>query len=355
MATGPLTQVSDVVIPRIFTPYTQLLTQEKARIVQSGILARSPLLDAFLAGGGRTVDVPSMRDLDNEAENIAGDAPADIQAASFENSTPTDANRKDAVPKKIQTTTEVAVRLIRNQNWSSADLAADLAGTDPMAAIGGRVAFYWTRRLQAATISTMNGVIADNAANDAGDYANNISGASFSDGVTNFSAEAFLDAALTMGDSMEDLVAVMVHSVVYNRMQKNNLIDFIPDARSEVMIPTFLGREVLIDDGMPRTGNVYDTWLFGRGALQLGVGSPRVTTEVHRQPLAGNGGGQEILTNRVMWSIHPTGHSYVGTGAAEGGPANTTGTAPLNAAASWNRAYPERKQIKFARLVTREA
>ncbi|HNQ99226.1 MAG TPA: major capsid protein, partial [Trueperaceae bacterium] len=208
--------------------------------------------------------------------------------------------------------------------------------------------------LQAATVATMNGVIADNAANDSGDYAVDISGVSFVDGVTNFSAEAFLDAATTMGDSMGDLVAVIVHSVVYNRMQKNNLIDFIPDARGEVNIPTFLGRRVVVDDGMPRTGNVYDTWLFGAGALRLGNGSPKVPTEVDRVPAAGNGGGQEVLYSRIEWSIHPVGHAYVGT-PASGGPSNANTANNLAAATSWNRVYAERKQIKFARLVTREA
>jgi hypothetical protein len=34
-------------------------------------------------------------------------------------------------------------------------------------------------------------------------------------------------------------------------MQKNNLIDFIPDAEGHINIPTFLGRRVIVDDGMP--------------------------------------------------------------------------------------------------------
>jgi hypothetical protein len=220
-----------------------------------------------------------------------------------------------------------------------------------MEAIADRVAFYWTRRLQAAFVATWNGVIADNVANDSGDYVNDISGASFVDGVTNFSAEAFLDASVTMGDSMEDLTAVMVHSVVYNRMQKNNLIDFIPDSTGRINIPTFLGREVLVDDGVPRTGNVYDTWLFGGGSTRLGIGEAKVPTETERRPGGGNGGGQEVLYNRVEWSIHPVGHAMTMSSIPNGGPAN----ADLDDATSWNRVYPERKQIKFARLVTREA
>lgn len=352
MATGPVTQVSDIVVPEIFTPYVQQLTEEKSRLVQSSAVMRSDFLDQFLSGGGTTINVPSFRDLDNDADNVSTDDVSDLIAADFNAGTPNP--RLDADPLKIETSTEIAVRLSRNNSWSSADLAAALAGRDPMDAIASRVAYYWTRRLQAAFIATINGIILDNTANDSADYTNDISAASYVAGVTDFSAEAFLDAALTMGDSMEDLTMVMVHSVVYNRMQKNNLIDFIPDARGEVMIPTFLGREVIIDDGLPVTSSVYDTWLFGAGAIQLGISSPKTPTEVSRYALAGNGGGQEVLTNRVEWCIHPTGHAYTGT-SPNGGPGNGTGSNQLQNAGSWDRRYPERKQIKFARLVTREA
>ena len=356
MAAGPATRVSDVIVPEVFTPYMQLMTEEKSRLVQSGLLARSDALDNLLAGGGITFQVPAFRDLDNDADRVSGDTSVPFASAGVAASTGLPAGQAWAPdPLKIQTMKEIAVRLNRNNSWSSSDLAAVLAGVDPMQAIATRVSAYWTRRLQAAFISTWNGVIADNVANDSGDYINDISASSFSDGVTNFSAEAFLDAAQTMGDSQEDLVACAVHSVVYNRMQKNNLIDFIPDARGEINIPTFLGREVIVDDGLPRSGSVYDTWLFGPGATQLGVGTPPVATEADRKPGGGNGGGQDVLYSRVMWSLHPAGHAWTGT-AGDGGPANSgTSADDLDEAGSWNRVYPERKQIKFARLVSREA
>ena len=355
-------QVSDVVVPEIFTPYAQQLTEEKARLIQSGVVTVSPYLNQLLAGGGKTFNVPSWLDLDASdstgADNVSTDDIADIQTASFESGTPTDANRGDATPHKILTASEVAARLVRNQSWSTVGLSRELAGDDPMAAIATRVAYYWVRRLQRIFIATWNGVIADNLLAAGGsdthvqyDLVNDISGASFIDGVTNFSAEAFVDTAVTMGDSMEQLSAVMVHSIVYARMQKNNLIDFIPDSRGEIMIPTFLGREVIIDDSMPRTGNVYDTWLFGGGATQMGASNADVPTEVHREPLAGNGGGQEVLTTRRVYTMHPTGHAYIQATIPDGGPTN----ANIGTAANWSRRYPERKQIKFALLRTREA
>jgi hypothetical protein len=336
MAAG-VTKIADIIVPAIFTPYVQVLTTVKSRLVQSGILNANDLMNELLAGGGLTFNVPSFNDLDDDAENIS-----------------TDNEASSSTPNKISTNQEISVRLNRNNSWSSMDLAAQLAGADPMEAIANRVAAYWTRRLQDATVATMNGVIADNDAADAGDYTNDVSGVSFTAGVTDFSAEAFIDAALTMGDSMEELTGCLMHSVVFAKAQKNNLIDFIPDARGEIDIPTFLGREVIVDDGLPNATSVYDTWLFGSGTLQLGVASPPVPTELDRKPAAGDGGGQDVLHSRVQWGIHPVGHAYVGT-PANGGPSNAATANNLAAAGSWNRVYPQRKQIKFARLVTREA
>ena len=361
MSVGPITQLSDIVEPVSFAAYLQQITEQKSRIIQSGMLARNAALDAFLAGGGLTINVPSFRDLDDDPDNVSGQDAADIQRATAADAFPAPAT--DATPYKIEADTEVAVRLNRNNHWSSADLAAALAGVDPMDAIGNRVGDYWVRRLQDIFVATVQGISKDNGVNNAGDYSNDIAAAAYAAGVTDFSAEAFLDATLTMGDSMEDTTGVMVHSVVYNRMQKNNLIDFIPDARGEVQIPTFLGRQVIVDDRLPSGANVvrgdgtagaagmYETWLFGQGALQLGVGAPKVPVAVTREELAGNGGGQEILHNRHEWVIHPTGHAYVGPTAVKGGPSN----AILNADTSWSRVYGERKMIKFARLITREA
>jgi len=348
MAAGTVA-VADVVVPRIFTPYTQKLTEEKSRIAQSGALVRSAVADGHLAGGGITFDLPAWNDLDNDADNVSTDA------AGL------------AAPNKIGSHQQVAVRLSRNQHWRAFDLAQALAGSDPLAAIATRVATYWARRVQAVVVATMNGVFKDNGVNDSNDYTVEIVGASFVDGVTNFSAEAYIDAASTMGDSTDDLALLLVHSTVYARMQKNNLIDFIPDARGETQIATFLGAQVVIDDGMPSgTGvtradgstagaaGMFESWLFGPGAMQWGVGTPRVATEVDRVPLEGDGGGQELLSSRVEWILHPDGHSYTGT-AASGGPSNAETANNLDVATSWNRVWPERKQVKIARLITRES
>ncbi len=353
-------QISDIIVPSIFTPYTQQVTAEKARLIQSGVVTPSPVLSALLAGGGRTFDVPSTQDLDASdstgAENVSSDDIADIQTVvdAGHPGYAWSGDRKDATPAKMATSHEVACRLNRNKSWSATELAGELAGIDPVALISNRVAYYWVRRLQRIFIATIKGILADNIANDSGDYMNDISNSgTFSDGVTNFSAEAFIDACQTLGDSADVVTVAMVHSIVYARMQKNNLIDFIPDASGQIMIPTFLNREVIVDDMVPYSGagsNVFDTWLFGAGAVQLGETAAAVPTEVSREALAGNGGGQDVLTTRRVYSMHPTGHAFIGSPASNGGATN----AELATSTSWNRVYPERKQIKFAVLRTCE-
>lgn len=333
------TRISDVVVPEVFSPYVQQLTQEKSNIIQSGALSIDTQLSQDLSGGGNTFNNPSFKDLANDAENISGDDP-DVLSD----------------PKKIGTATEIQVRLSRNQSWSSMDLVKDLIVSDPLAAIGTRVSDYWTRRLQVAFVSVGKGIFADNDAAPGGtdthtryDMTYDVSGTTYAAGITSFTAESFVDATLTMGDSMEDLRMIMVHSLVYGKMIKNDLIDFEPDSTGTTKIPFFMGRRVVVDDGMPFTDGVFDSWLIGAGAFKMGMGAAKVPTEVIRVPGAGNGAGMEVLHNRVEWCIHPAGYAYV-PAYTTGGPTNAT----LYAAASWSRVFPERKQIRIARLKTRE-
>lgn len=348
-------RIADVVVPEIFAPYVQALTEQKTALIDSGVVVRDPALDGFLAGGGTTFNAPSWRDIDDDS-NILADRVSDDNPASI------------AVPNKIQTNQELATRLSRNQSWKTMDLVAALAGDDPTNAIANRVASYWRRRLQAVFISTWTGIFADNAqvtpnddpragiTNNAAqdDLSVDISGA-FTPGVTDFSAEAFIDAITTAGDSQSDFVAVMMHSIVFSKAQKNNLIDFVPDSTNAAAadIPTFLGRRVIVDDSMPNAAGVFDTWIFGASASRWGVGNPKVPAEVDRIPAQGNGGGAEELYSRIEWSMHPVGHRFLSGSVAnpDGGPTNAEIGDGVN---NWARTFPERKQIKAARLVTTE-
>lgn len=336
-----LTRIADIVVPEVFAGYVQTLTQEKSRLVQSSALVADERLSADLAGGGLTFNEPFYHDLlstdGDHAENISTDKGADSK------------------PDNITAGSEIQIRMSRNKSWGSADLVAALAGNDPMNAIANRVADWRVRRLQAAWLATMKGVFATNDAAPTStsthiqkDLTLDISGGTGD--AAKFSASAFISATGLMGDSMGDLTMVMMHSIVYQQLQRLNLIDFIPDARGEVNIAYYQGREVIVDDGMPNTGGVFHTYLIGAGATALGVGSPKTPVAITRKEEANNGGGEETLFNRWEWIIHPVGHAWRGTAASKGGPTNTE----LGAAGAFERVFRERKMIRIARLITKE-
>lgn len=362
-----VTQLADIIVPEHYTQYGQLLTKERTAFLQAGVMESDPFLDNFLANGGLTIHLPRWKDLANDEDRTPTSDPTNVIADDGTGSAPN-------AHGKIGTLQEIAVRLERNFSWSAMDLTRELAGSDPVAAILERTSSYWARRLQFAAICMMQGVFADNAAAPTGsdthtqnDMTVSIIGGAYSAGVTDFSAEAFIDAQATMGDAAGDLVACVMHSAVYNRARKNNLIDFIPDSNNPAAgvngIPFFQGLRVIQDDGMPNpagtgaaatSAGIFHTWLLGRGAIRLGMGSPPVGTELERKASSGNGGGQTFLYNRHRWCLHPTGYAYIGT-SPEGGPTNGTGSNNLGAAGSWSRRYTERKQISIARLITRES
>lgn len=336
MATVRLT---DVIVPEVFYPYIVKNTMEKSAIFQSGILVNDGNLSRFLQGGGRTANVPFWKDLDNSASNIASDDPAVL-----------------ITPEKIGTGKDVAARQVRTEAWSSMRLSGLLAGDDPMMRIADRVSDYWTRQFQRVLVSTLHGVYADNVANDSGDMVSDIgtdaTGTPVADEL--ISAEAILDAAQTMGDASDSLDTIIMHSVVYNRLAKQNLIDFIPDSEGKVKFPTYLGYRVIRDDGVKTVSGTnrtkYVTYLVGRNAIAWNEAatSPSPNIEVEAKPDQGNGMGGDILYSRRQFVMHPYGIAWQDASVAAEFPTN----AELETAANWNRVYAERKQVNLAFLLT---
>jgi len=398
----PTTRIEDVVTPETFSSYVRQRTEEKWNLLQAGVVARDPFLDNLLEGnasqqgGGVLFQIPSWQPLDgSDPENVSTDATADILrltgggiAGEIFDALTSGASlgsgltgailaataRGDSVPAKIQSSLETAVRLSRNKSWTANDLASRLAGDDAMDAIVDLQADWWRIRLQKVMVATAQGIFNDNDAAPAGsehvqgDLTNDVSGGGFIDGTTNIQAENVIDTLALMGDSSDDIVAMMVHSTVMATLRKNNLIDFVPDSINglAVRIPTFQGRRLIQDDTMPNpagdttlgaqtAAGIYHTWLLGRDAFRYGTADPAVPTAIHREELAGNGAGQEVLTNRVEWMVHPSGHAFQIASPPVGGPINDNSTGGLSHVASWQRVFPQRKQIKITRLITRES
>ena len=332
------TRLSDMIVPEVFFAYMMKETMTKTAFFRSGIIKQDPALQAFISGGGLTTNIPSFSDLSDAVDaSIGSDNPAET-----------------ITPDKIGSFRQVGIRNIRAKAWSDMDLVREMIGDDPMQAIASRVADWWGRQFQRHLISSMRGIIADNVANDSSDMVIDISNdlASAITAAERISAESIIDAQGTMGDASESLSAIAMHSVVYNRLLKEDLIDFIPDSEGKIQFPTYLGYRVIKDDGLPAIAGTnrvrYHTYLFAEGSVAYAEAPVAVPAEVDRTPEAGNGTGQESLYTRRQYILHPQGFAWLD--------AARVGQFPTNAecenATNWDRRYPERKQVPMAALIT---
>lgn len=332
-------QLVDAIIPEVYTSYTAVDTPELTAFFQSGVIVRDELLDQTANTGGETVNIPFWNDIDPTDEpEYSNDDPADM-----------------ATPDKITSGKMIARTAQMNKSFSAMDLVSELAGSNPMQRIRNRFGTYWTRQWQRRLVATAVGVAAANVANNSSDMVINIA---IEDGnsataANVFSRAAFVNAAFTMGDHVDTIRAIAVHSIVYKRMTDNDDIEFIPDSEGRLTIPTYMGRPVIVDDGMPvvagsTSGFKYTSVLFGAAAFGYGEGSPLVPVETDRIVLAGNGGGQEVIIERKTWLIHPGGHRW-NEGTLDGG--QSPALSDLRKAARWTRVVP-RKNLSLAFLIT---
>jgi len=330
-----LTQIADIIEPAVFEPYMRLRSTELSALFEAGITQLDPRIDALMKGGGTLFELPAWDDL-SQTESVVG---TDTAGA--------------ITPQKLTTSKDQAVKHFRNQAWQAADIVANVAGDDPMQEIADKVAGYWSREWQRFVISSLTGLFADNIANDSGDMVYDIStdSASAITAAEKISADALLQGMQTMGDAAGLLQAFATHSVVATELKRQNLIDFIPNARAEVTFARYMDKLVIVDDGMPAVAGSnrtsYATWLFRNGAMAFGRGEPRHPVETEREALQGAGSGIESLVSRQIVAIHPRGVKFTESSVAGNSPTNTE----LEAAANWDRVF-DRKLIGLAEVNT---
>ena len=332
-----VTQISDVVVPAEFTAYQIEKSMVSTALYQSGVLVKNGAIADALAVGSNNFSVPFWRD------DVAGNAEALIS-----NDDPTVLS----TPQKITSGRQIVRKSFLNQSWSEMSLAAELAGDDPIVALQERVSAYWDRQWEKRLIASLLGVLASNVANNASDMVNDISGASGA--AAPFSAGAVIDTAGTLGDALDSVKAIAMHSAIYTEALKNDLIEFIPQSAG-LPIKTFRGMAVIIDDNLTPASGVYTTVLLGPGAVGFGASAPNTGygTEIFRAPASGNGGGQTTLYSRMNVGIHPLGFAWSDGSGGSAIAGDSPTLAELAAAAHWSRVATSRKSVPLAFLVSK--
>ena len=251
------TAISNVIVPDVFNPYFIQRTAELASFYMGTIIYNDVALNALTTKGGKHTNMPFWNDLTGDDEILSDSAAL--------------------TPAIITASQDVAALHVRGKAWSVNDLAKALSGSDPMRAIGDLVADYWARRMQAVMVASLQGVFADNVANDAGDMTVNVAGALNSDvsSATKMSADVFIDAQATFGDALRSISGIAMHSHVYSNLKKVDNISFVKESDGATEIERYRGLPIIIDDKCPYTPREgagagddaarYTTYLFGAG------------------------------------------------------------------------------------------
>lgn len=330
------TRIADIVEPAVFNKYMLEQTVAKSALIKAGIIVPDAALDALASSGGTLLTMPFFQDLTGVDEVLSDSAALTVEA--------------------IGTAYDKARLHTRGKAFGSNDLAAAIAGTDPMAAIANYIAAWWNVQEQATLIASMKGVFQDNSDNDGDDLIYTAAAEATADikqwndaAPTVMNPIAILDATQLLGDAKSKFTAIAMHSKCLTDLLKQELIDYRVPSEGDDMIPYYLNKRVIEDDTCPTrsgtgtgTPTVYQSYLFAEGAVGKGEGGPKVPVETGRNELA----GYDYLITRRHFLLHPRGFQWQESAIAGVSPTN----AECQEAAQWDRVY----NVKNTRCVLLE-
>ena len=320
---------SDVIIPEVFTPYVIEQTTQRDAFLASGVV--QPMAELNATEGGDFVNVPFWK------ANLTGDFEVLTDSTSLS-------------PSKITADKQVGVILHRGRAWEARDLAALAAGSDPMAAIGAKVADYVANQRQKDLIKCLEGVFGSLTGSDSPAF----SALRFdTSGMTALGPRQVAKARSLLGDQGDKLTAVAMHSAVYYDLVERKAIDYVStaDARGttttqsggtiagaygEVSVPTYMGLRVIVSDDLAPTSTNYPVYFFTQGAIASGE-QMAMETETDRDILAKS----DAMSIDLHYCYHPVGAKW-----------NVSTTNPTQAAlatvGNWTKVY-ETKNIGIVR------
>lgn len=293
---------SDVIIPEIFTPYVLEQTTLRDAFLASGVV--QPMAELNATEGGDFINVPFWK------ANLSGDFEVLTDSTSL-------------TPGKIQAGRQTGVILHRGRAFEARDLAALAAGSDPMAAIGAKVADYVANQRQKDLIACLDGVFGSLAANTSGSAFFDLAvDSAAGDTRATLSPRTVSKARAKLGDQGDKLVAVAFHSDVYYDLVERKAIDYVAKeeargtsttqsggsqamAYGDVSVPTYMGMRVIVSDDIAPTSTNYPVYFFTAGAIASGE-QMAMQTETDRDILAKS----DAMSIDLHYVYHPVGARY---------------------------------------------
>jgi hypothetical protein len=328
---------SDIIVPEVFTPYVIEQTTQRDAFLASGVVR--PMAELNATEGGDFINVPFWK------ANLSGDFEVLSDSSSL-------------TPGKITADKQVGVILHRGRAFEARDLAALAAGSDPMAAIGAKVADYVANQRQKDLLSCLKGVFGTlgTTSSSAAFFGLTIDGES-GDTPTVLSPRHVAEARSLLGDQGDKLAAVCMHSKVYYDLVERRAIDYVStaDARGtsttqsggsmvaafgNPTVPTYMGLRVIVSDDVQTEGSgassEYATYFFTEGAVASGE-QMAMQTETDRDILAKS----DAMSIDLHYCYHPVGSKW--------GVTTTNPTrAQLETVTNWSKVY-ELKNLGIVR------
>jgi hypothetical protein len=328
---------SDIIVPEVFTPYVIEQTTQRDAFLASGVVR--PMAELNATEGGDFINVPFWK------ANLSGDFEVLSDSSSL-------------TPGKITADKQVGVILHRGRAFEARDLAALAAGSDPMAAIGAKVADYVANQRQKDLLSCLKGVFGTlgTTSSSAAFFGLTIDGES-GDTPTVLSPRHVAEARSLLGDQGDKLAAVCMHSKVYYDLVERRAIDYVStaDARGtsttqsggsmvaafgNPTVPTYMGLRVIVSDDVQTEGSgassEYATYFFTEGAVASGE-QMAMQTETDRDILAKS----DAMSIDLHYCYHPVGSKW--------GVTTTNPTrAQLETVSNWSKVY-ELKNLGIVR------
>lgn len=308
-------KVADILKPDNWDAYRANPTAAKTAFWASGIVAA--VAGITLPSGGGTVNMPFFADLTGDEELLSDSTP--LTAGNM-------ASSKD-----------VAAVIGRGRAFGANDLAGVLSGADPIGAMMALLDGYQMRQSQAELVNMLTGAFA--AASMSGNVSDISGGAS--EDVRAINNNTFIDATQLLGDSKGEVSAIAMHSATEAYLAKKLALTYELDPQTNERLTFFMGKRVIVDDGLPVAAGTYTSYIFGPGAVgynQDAIGEEDLESD--RDILAGD----SIITYRRRFILHPRGIKWKGTPAGA-----FPSRAELAIGTNWERVY-ENKQIRIVQF-----
>jgi hypothetical protein len=308
------TRRADIIVPEIFNSYIEEQTTLLNAFIGSGVV--QPMAELNATDGGDFINIP------NWVANLSGDAEVLSDSSSL-------------TPGKITADKQRAVILHRGRAFGSRDLARLGAGSDPLLAIGNKVAAYVANEQQKDLLAAVNGA-----------FATALTGLTVFTGESYPTASMVSEARAKLGDQGEKLSVMALHSQAYYQLVTLKALDYVAagdlgltadstpavfggsraGSFGDTRVPTYLNMRVVVSDDL----GVNDVLFFQPGAVASGE-QAGFQSETDRDILA------KASYISFDWHnvYHPIGTRYVGEGANPNRTALATG-------ANWEQVFDDK-------------